>query len=312
MIAFANIEEAKSAVSQWNGDPYSVIHLGDRGNSVFSFLNSERKLQILRFTDPNFRSRRDVEAEIAFVNFLRGRGVAVAEALANRDGLFTLSHSCKTGELICSSIAYAPGIEVQRESSHWNNKLFREWGRNLAQIHNGAADYKPGPKEALRWQWNKEILLEKNFIPEEDEKSAEELAEVLHVMRAFPKDGLNYGLIHADHAPQNFRYQEESGKITSFDFGNCCYHWYLADLAISLSTVRRAPNREEIREALLAGYSEYRSLPTDYEAHLDYFIRLRVVYVYLSRLYLWSKNRTLEQERDLRLFKERVHEKKGW
>lgn len=314
MIRYANIEDAKKAVVSWDGNPFSVVHLGDSGNSVFCFKNSQGQPQILRFTDPDFRSTNEVLAELNWVNFLHKSGVLVAQGLPTVNGIYAFPVECTSGTLICSSVAYAEGIEVQENSHHWTPTFFKEWGRNLALIHNLSAAYKPTATEPKRWHWDVEVLISRaeELIPSEDETSREEFLEVVSRCKALAKSDSTYGLIHADHAPQNFRYDPDLRIITAFDFGNCCYHWFVSDLAISLSTIRRKANRELIREGLLEGYSAIRELPPDYNELIDLFIRLRVLYVYLSRLYLWSENRTVSQEKDLNTFKNLVHLKAGW
>ncbi len=246
MVRFATIEDAKLAVAAWGGAASSLIHLGDRGNSVFSFMNAHGKLQILRLTDPYFRSLTEVNAEIEFINRIFMAGVSVAKALPALSDEYTILIKCGVGNLICSSIAFAPGVEVLEGSPYWNSEFFCEWWRNLALIH---------------------------------------------------------------HASQNFRFDAET---PAFDFGNCCYHWFIADIAISLSTVRRKVNRDQIKQEFLSGYKKVRLLPPNLDALLDLFIRLRVVYVYLSRLHLWSHDRTLKQAQELELIKFRVHDKQGW
>ncbi|MEK7355016.1 MAG: phosphotransferase [Bdellovibrionota bacterium] len=314
MIKFAKIEDAEREVVKWQGDPSSIQHLGDRGNSVFSFLNSAGQPQILRFTDPDFRSYDEVAAELGFVSRLKAADVSVARALPDRDGQLLSRSRCSSGELICSSIEFAQGLEVQIGSSHWNVEFFHEWGRNLAQIHRASSLFNSeGPPEK-RWQWDEEILIARaeHLIPVDDTKSREEFREVLDRCRSLPRETSNFGLIHADHAPQNFRYEPNQSRVTAFDFGNCCYHWFLSDLAISLSTIRRKENREVIKDGILDGYSTVRTLPNGYEDLLDLFIRLRVVYVYLSRLHLWAVDRTSEQQAELVALKSLVHAKAGW
>lgn len=314
MIRYANLEEARKAVIRWGGEPRSVEHLGDRGNSVFSFRNSQCEPQILRFTDPDFRSFPELVAELNFVNYLHAVDIAVAPALAALDGAWAFPAECASGILTCSSIAYAPGLEVQEGSPHWNGRFFQEWGRSLARIHEAARLFQPAPAAPKRWQWNEEILLARaeQLIPAADKKSLEEFQEVSTRCSALAKTPVNFGMIHADHAPQNFRYNAENSLLTAFDFGNCCYHWFLADLAISLSTIRRRANSESIREKILEGYSSIRALPADYSEQIDLFIRLRVLYVYLSRLHLWGAARTAEQEKSLAAFRDFVQEKTGW
>lgn len=313
MIRHARVDDAEKFVSQWTGDVSSIEHIGDRGNSIFSFRNPQGQLQILRFTDPDFRSFEELVSELNFVNYLYAAGIPVAKSLPTKDGRPAFLADCESGALICSSIAYAPGLEVQEGSPHWNKDFFKEWGRNLGLIHQAATRFKPG-QGFKRWQWKDEILIARaeQLIPSEDKASLKEFREVMDSCRSLPQSSAEFGLIHADHAPQNFRYAPQGKQITAFDFGNCCYHWFVSDLAIALSTVRRKPNREEIRESLLEGYSSIRALPSDHDKLIELFIRLRVVYVYLSRLHFWSTNRTPEQTKEIEVLRERVHSKTGW
>ena len=97
MIKFAKIEDAEREVVKWQGDPSSIQHLGDRGNSVFSFLNSAGQPQILRFTDPDFRSYDEVAAELGFVSRLKAADGSVARALPDRDGQLLSRSRCSSG-----------------------------------------------------------------------------------------------------------------------------------------------------------------------------------------------------------------------
>ncbi|MBX3034902.1 MAG: phosphotransferase [Bdellovibrionaceae bacterium] len=313
MIRHASLNDARKFVLRWSDNAESVEHIGDRGNSVFSFKNAQGNLQILRFTDPDFRSFDELLGELAFVNHLHATDVPVAKALPTDDGQLAFLADCESGDLICSSIAYAQGLEIQEDSRHWNKDFFKEWGRNLGLIHQASMQFEPS-SGFRRWSWEEEILIARaeQLIPVEDRASLEEFHEVMDLCRHLPKSPSEFGLIHADHAPQNFRYDPEMGRITAFDFGNCCYHWFISDVAIALSTVRRKPNREEIREGILDGYSTVRSLPSSYEELIDPFIRLRVVYVYLSRLHFWSVNRTPAQAKEIEVLRDRVHSKTGW
>ncbi len=314
MIRYADMSDAMRVVVSWEGDPSSVVHMGNHGNSIFSFNNKFGEIQILRFTDPAFRSLSECIAELMFVNQLHADSVPVAAAIPHPNGALAFEVNCSPGQLICSSIEFAQGHEVSEDSPYWRDDFFREWGRNLALIHESSARLKPSLAAPVRWQWSDEILFRQadELIPRDDFKSREELEEILSECQNLGKSATEFGLIHADHAPQNFRYNAEANRITAFDFGNCCYHWYIADIAISLSTVRRKANRNAIKNSLLKGYLTVRALPKDYEKLIDLFIRLRVVYFYLSRLHMWSEHRTQTQEADIVLFRERVHSKVGW
>jgi amicoumacin kinase len=310
MIRYANIQDAKAAVLEWGGEPSSIVHVGDHGNSIYSFLKNGNR-QILRLTDPSFRSLDEVVAELVFVNQLHAGGTPVAAAVRSERDLLAFNFDCTTGPLICSSIEFAKGIEVTEGSQHWNQEFFKEWGRNLGLIHRVSEQLTQPVDSNGRWQWGDENLfqLAERLIPRDDFGSREELNEIFSECKKIERSSSTFGLIHADHAPQNFRFDVDRNLITAFDFGNCCNHWYIADVAIALSTIRRKPNRQLIRDCILEGYSAIRPLPNNHEYLIDLFIRLRVVYFYLSRLYMWSENRTPEKEKQLLLAKERVHSK---
>jgi Ser/Thr protein kinase RdoA (MazF antagonist) len=87
--------------------------------------------------------------------------------------------------------------------------------------------------------------------------------------------------------------------ITSFDFGNCCRHHYAWDVAVSLSLLRRDPNRDELRDALLGGYAETFTPDPAALAEIKAFVRLRAVYVYLSRLWWFGPTPTAGQQETL-------------
>jgi Ser/Thr protein kinase RdoA (MazF antagonist) len=91
------------------------------------------------------------------------------------------------------------------------------------------------------------------------------------------------GMIHADLAPQNVRYDPEIG-ITAFDFDNCCRHWFLYDIAVSLSVLRLRPEREQLVQWMFEGYRDLRPFPGDLSS-LRPLLRLRLLYVYCDRLY---------------------------
>lgn len=314
MVKYANLNDAQREVINWGGDPYSVQHIGDRGNSIFSFKNTQNQLQILRFTDPMFRSFDEVCGELNFVNYLFNDKVCVAPFLNTLDGKQVYHATTSSGQLICSSVAFAEGLEINQESEYWNKTFFNEWGRNLGLIHKSSHRYTANLSTNQRWVWQDEIFIAqaKKLIPAEDKASLEEFAEVTSLCLELPQVASEFGLIHADHAPQNFKYNPAITKITVFDFGNCCYHWFVADLAITLSTIRRKLNREEVRDGILQGYTKIRALPKNHDQLIDLFIRLRVIYVYLSRLYFWSQKRTIEQNKELIYLQNLVHQKTGW
>jgi Ser/Thr protein kinase RdoA (MazF antagonist) len=62
-------------------------------------------------------------------------------------------------------------------------------------------------------------------------------------------------------------------RLSSIDFGNSSQHWFMWDIAISLSAVLWLPDveRNQIRHWLLAGYESVLPIALEMLAELDWF-----------------------------------------
>jgi len=309
---YVSLEEAKAAVIHWDGDPQSVVHIENSSSSVFKFETHSSGKRILRFIDNNQRSFDEVQGEVEFLQHLKGKGVRSCTPELSNDGLLARLFPAKSGLQTCSAMKFIPGIEVDEVSQYWNKDLFRKWGQNLASLHRASRSF--SPQKIRRWRWGDEHLIRNadKLIPPDDIKSKEFLREIIAQCAALERTKETFGLIHGDHAPNNFIFDPETEEITAIDFGNCCYHWYLADLGIAFSVVRRKNNREEIKAQIMEGYCETERLPKDYEDLLNLFIRLRVIYVYLNRLHRFGPNPVEKEAELINTLRERVHADVGW
>lgn len=308
LLRYAMLEDAHVVAAAWDADPASIKHIGDSGNSVFFFRTRGDVPQILRLTDDLFRSEYEVQAELAFLAHLKKNAVPVAAGVPNAAGEWTVRYESARGKFIVSVLEYAEGFVVTRDSPYYAPAFFRAWGRNIALIHRASQTYDPPPSVPRVWQWDEENLLRRapDLIPPDDGVTQGILVEVMERCRAMERTPETFGVTHADHGPQNFHYSPEKDLITAFDFGNACYHWFLSDVAIALSTFRTRPDREEIRRELLAGYTEIRPLPADADATLALLNRLRTLYVYLARLYAYGDAPDATQQQTLAELRARI------
>jgi Ser/Thr protein kinase RdoA (MazF antagonist) len=222
-----------------------------------------------------------------------------------RDG----RHVVLVDDASASVFTWADGDHVTRDHPRWNEAFFREWGRALAVLHEAATSWDGGD----RWDWPDEGLWREadRRLPAGDEAIRAQRDELYARLATLPRTRSYYGLIHADFGPQNFRYGQD-GRITAFDFGNLCTHWFANDLVIALSTLRREPARDRLRAWLLAGYESVRPLDAAAWAEKDTLLRLRVLYVYLSRLKWFSPVPTAEQRGTLAQLRALVLERVSW
>lgn len=314
MIRYATSADAAAVIPSWNGIPTSLYHIGNSASAGFSFETRDGAQRILRLTDASYRTRDDIHSELEFLAHLQAHSVPAAAGVRTGQGAWSIEIENSHGLFYASVLEYAQGVVVRDNSPYRTPEFFRAWGNNIALIHRASGTYDPPPDVPRRWQWDTEIFFRRAdaLIPADDLVTQVKMRELFDTLSAVPRAPETYGVIHADHGPQNFHYDPSTRLITAFDFGNACYHWFICDLAIALSTVRMKPDRGEIRAELLAGYTEIRALPADLDSLVGVLARLRSVYVYLSRLYQFGANPTPDEQLVLEQCRARVQSKSNW
>jgi len=282
-----DLDTARRVLAHWEGDPATLEHVATSGNAVYRF-RSAAGPRILRLTDCDYRSPDHNRAEMSFLEHLNACGVQACAPVLSRSGRILEEFGDGTAVVL----TWAPGHPVTPGSPDWNEEFFVAWGETLAAIHRAASTYAGPP----RWDWDEEILIRdaEDLFDADDAAVHEAFREVVSVMRSLPQGDRNFGMTHGDFGPQNFHYDAAHG-LTAFDFGNGCRHWYVSDIAISLSTLRREPRRDDHRRWILRGYRSVLPIDPEIWNHLDDFFRLRLFYVYLSRLRKFGPRPTPEE-----------------
>jgi len=103
-------------------------------------------------------------------------------------------------------------------------------------------------------------------------------------LRTLPRDVDSYGLIHNDFNDGNFTVDYDNGDITVFDFDDCCYFWFVYDLACAweggIGRVMYRPLAERIAfmdrymQDVMTGYTRENTLSEACLAQLPLFVRL--------------------------------------
>jgi Ser/Thr protein kinase RdoA (MazF antagonist) len=273
-------EAARLALDLWSGTCREVlVPFGRSASSVFG-VRAEGRTHFLRLTDPSFRTPEDVGDELAFLAHLQAHGVLVAMPVASRRGRMVEG----AGGQLATLFRRAPGLHVRPDSAHWTKALFLAWGRALAGQHEAARTFR-NPSSGWRQDWRREPVLVQGLaaISATDPDLAKAADDLLTEVAASAPALGEVGTVHADMAPQNFRFDRQNG-LTAFDFDNCCRHWFLYDLAVSQSVLRGRPERETAVAWLVEGYREIRPLPGE-RSLIGLLLRLRLLYVYCDRRY---------------------------
>jgi Ser/Thr protein kinase RdoA (MazF antagonist) len=129
----------------------------------------------------------------------------------------------------------------------------------VGKLHAVAGEYRPAAE--LRrpdWEEGENLFRSPTFA---DPNLAALAAAALERIRGLPQGPENYGMIHADLHFANFYVDVPARSITVFDFDDCCYGWYVMDLAVLLFDVLvlyEGPDREafalDFMHSLLKGY----------------------------------------------------------
>ncbi len=286
-------------------------HVGDSGNAVWR-VRIDGELCAMRLGDPVYRTLRECRGELAYVRHLHEAGVRVALPVPSLEGPLVEEVRIEEERMLASVFQWAPGEHVFSSSPLWSDTLFRAWGRILAQIHVASQGY-VDPLEGDRWDWRDELFLRHAdvLIPREDADSWRIHDEIYAGLDRLPVDPTVFGMTHGDFAPQNFCFDPSIG-ITVFDFGNACRHWFISDLVVGLTAIRKRPDRDHIRQEILAGYREIRPIDPTMLAATDLFFRLRYLYAWLSRLMKFGDNPSDEEWVILEKMRGMVHGEGNW
>ena len=79
-----------------------------------------------------------------------------------------------------------------------------------------------------------------------------------------------FGLVHADLSPSNFLFHH--GQVRAIDFDDCCWSYFLYDMALTLREVEMEACYATLRASLLQGYRTAGDLSPREEGYLDTFI----------------------------------------
>ncbi len=302
---------AERAAGLWPWKPAAITHIADSGNSVW-LVEAGGQRRVLRLTNPEYRSLAECEAELEFVRHLDACGVRVGVPLTSIGGAYVERVEFDGAVVLASMFTFVDGQLATRDSGLWTPALLGAWGHTLGAMHRAARMYRPA-LAARRWNWDREVFLARalELIPTDESDVLAEFHELMATLAGHPKTEATYGMVHGDFAPQNFRYRGD-GAIGVFDFGNCCMHWYASDIAVGLSTLRGLPRAQRNSERALMVEAYLQVCPDADLSMLPTFLRLRILYVYLSRLMKFGPNPTDPERAVLANLRHAVQQRYDW
>jgi Ser/Thr protein kinase RdoA (MazF antagonist) len=273
--------DANGALKLWAIDAAEVHLAAHRENHVFKVTAKNGAAFALRMHRPGYRSRDEINSELAWMTQLAQEGVAVPLPLVSRAGNLVEQHN---GDLV-DVLTWLPGLPLGKNhvplAIENRSDVFRNIGKELARLHL-VSDRWNVPQPFNRPRLGIDGLLGENPVWgrfwENPSLTADQVTlltstrqKAIEVLKQ-NLDALDQGLIHADLARENILV---TGKDVAFiDFDDSGHGFRAYDIAVALFRNRTEPDYPQLRAGLIEGYQSLRPLNLDL---LDLFILLRAM-----------------------------------
>ena len=238
----------------------------------------------LRVHRPGYRTPRQIESELQWLDALRGDGaVDTCVAVAAPGGRRVVEVRLDGGESRNVVLfEWLPGVAPDPEGDDVVAG-FRTLGAVSARMHGHAREW-PLPDGFDRPAWDYEHTLGRHGhwgawqdglgIGPEERRTLDALdATIARRLAVYGQAPERFGLAHADIRLANLLVDD--GHVRVIDFDDCGFAWFMYDFATTVSFMEDHPLVPELRDAWLEGYRSVAPLDPADEAELDTFVMLR-------------------------------------
>jgi Ser/Thr protein kinase RdoA (MazF antagonist) len=237
----------------------------------------------LRLHRPGYRTARQIESELEWLDALRGDGaVDTCVPVRAPGGEHVVAVSANGLERNVVLFDWLPGSEPDPEGDEVIAG-FRLLGAVSAHMHAHARAWtRPGAFDRPAWDYDHTLGRRGHWGawqdglgigPEERGLLARLDAAIAGRLAAYGRAPERFGLVHADIRLANLLV--DGGHVRVIDFDDCGYAWFMYDFATTVSFMEDHPRVPELRDAWLEGYRSVAPLAAEDEAELDTFVMLR-------------------------------------
>ena len=278
-------ETIAAAVIRWNGD-IKTIQLASQGiNVVYRFQKSGKAFYI-RITHPSLRKWSELEAAMAFQQYLAEKSVAVCKPVLSKHDRWIERILQQDTELLAQVCEGVLGQPITFDLD--NDAIYETWGKNLAKLHQAARAYEPGQHVYTDWQASIEEL--QGYAQKEPYLVRQELKTVAEFLTYYPRDLRNYGLTHGDHRKGNVLTDGKVVNIIDFDLPRLC--WFIEDIIRPFfsAIAEESTHWQSKLKPYLKGYESITKLTQQDKKAMPWFIRLKALEIYLWTKYNWDSD----------------------
>lgn len=286
-------ELTNTALAFWDGDRGSLQRISDSTNQVYSFSESGNR-RYLRLTSSRDRTKKQIEAELDFIAYLQRGGVNAMRPVVSSAGRLVEEINSADDILLATVFEEAVGERFRYEFANFNKDHFKICGRTLGRIHALSKDYVPSVAvRRFAWDEDNQLLEAPRFLPASEKIVWRAYDELKEGLQSYPKSVQTYGLIHGDFGATNYRCLYD--RLNIFDFDDCCYHWFVYDLAVTIYPHGWRKEGLQLLEWLLEGYAENMRLDVAL-TDITMFCQWRLIYMFLSYARKWGFDNLSEQQ----------------
>jgi Ser/Thr protein kinase RdoA (MazF antagonist) len=300
------------ALQAYDVQPTDLDLLGHVGTTTFRVVAGEGRYVLRMHPESDAGEQaRDVAAvnsEMEWLAALRQETDLVVPApVPSRDGvLVTLATAAGVpGPRPCVLLRWVEGRFVDAGlTPHHLERV----GRFTARLHHHARSFRP----AAGFTRGRIAEVTSDYLPhavraisaalgsEYDGAVRSAIEDVQQTQQALGDGPAVVGLIHADLHQANYLFNR--GEARAIDFADCGWGHFAYDLAVTLSRLQPKPHYGALRAALLRGYRSERAVPADHEAHVEAYLRFRLVQIALWRVESRHHPGFAQWEREARAF----------
>ncbi len=274
-----------AAAARFGAEKGTLHELDGFESFIFEFTRTGQPL-ILRIGHSLRRTANLIRGEVDWINYLAAGGAAVAKAeLSANDELVELIDDGAGGQFLATAF-----VKAQGGSAPWADQtpaFIEHYGETIGRMHQLTRRYELPDSAWRRPAWDDPSMTDIiDFLPASEAYAQQQLAALTVALQQLPTAADGYGLVHQDAHLGNCL-ADEAGLLTFFDFDDCCYTWFVNDMAIVLFYVingREDPSAyaRYFLPHFLRGYQRETQFDPAWFAQIPAFLKLRELQLYAA------------------------------
>lgn len=285
----------KKIKSLWGLESYRItgIHPQYHGcQNIIYYLTNDDSEFVLRISFREDRKLEQIQAETHFINYLHTNGASVANPIKSTNDNFVESIMINSFTFYCVLFNKAKGFRLPDKNYKYRegasiDEYFHNYGKALGVMHRLAKDYSPINDKITRHDLikNMDNLIIPKYLPKNSNIMKSKFNLLIKEAKELPQNKDSYGLIHGDFGDGNFVIDYDNGNITTFDFDDCGYCWFMYDIAdawtkgfgwamFENSIEKRKYKMDDWYNKVLNGYSTENTISDTWLSKLPFFLKI--------------------------------------